>query len=373
MVEFELLSGPNGKQLGVATLNAPKSLNALSFEMVKQLSEQLLAWQNDERVAAVLLKGSGEKAFCAGGDVVSLFNAAKADAERVSDWARDFFTYEYQVDYLIHTYAKPVVVWGSGIVMGGGLGLMAGASHRVVTETSRIAMPEVTIGLYPDVGASYFLNRMPGKVGLFLGMTGHGLNAEDARYVGLADYSLANAQLDKLIDLLSTQAWDNNAELNHRRVKACMTELSAERDVDMPAGVLADNQAQIDELMQGELTEIIKRFESLEYAPKWLARAAQTMASGSPISLALINYQHAAGQSKSLATCFREELAMSVQSLAYGDFVEGVRALLIDKDRQPKFQYERLEQVPEALVKRITQSPWEAQDHPLANLEQQGA
>ncbi|EWG99884.1 hypothetical protein Q427_22465 [Halomonas sp. BC04] len=167
----------DGGRIGVATLNAPKSLNALTLTMAQQLMAKLDAWAVDRSIVAVWLEGAGEKAFCAGGDVVALYRSMTEEGEnrgsgRDSVFAETYFTTEYRLDYRIHTYPKPILLWGDGIIMGGGLGLTAGASHRIVTETTRIAMPEITIGLYPDIGASWFLNRMPPGIGAYLGITG---------------------------------------------------------------------------------------------------------------------------------------------------------------------------------------------------------
>ena len=191
-VLFDELPTACGGRIGVATLNAPKSLNALSLEMVHQLEAKLDAWAVDRSIVAVWLEGSGDKAFCAGGDVVALYRSLTEEGEnrgsgRDSLLAETYFTAEYHLDHRIHTYPKPLMVWGDGIVMGGGLGLMAGGFQRLVTETTRIAMPEITIGLYPDIGASWFLNRMPPGVGAYLGLTGAQLNARDALDLGLAD------------------------------------------------------------------------------------------------------------------------------------------------------------------------------------------
>ncbi|MGL5358870.1 MAG: enoyl-CoA hydratase/isomerase family protein, partial [Shewanella sp.] len=206
-VAFQTLATASGKLIGIATLNVESALNALDLDMVRKLSQQLTLWQHDPLIAAVVLDGSGDRAFCAGGDVRALYQASMTKPGELSQAAEVFFTEEYRLDYLLHTYGKPVLVWGDGIVMGGGLGLMAGASHRVVTETSRIAMPEVTIGLYPDVGGSYFLNRMPGKLGLFLGLSAYQLNAADACYVGLADHYLNRDDKELMFDAMATLDW----------------------------------------------------------------------------------------------------------------------------------------------------------------------
>src|SRR5690606_7173204 len=155
-----------GKKIAVATLNSEKTLNSLTQTMVDLLGPQLKQWESDASIAAVVLRGAGEKAFCAGGDVKELYRSA---VEKDGAAAK-FYETEYRLDYQIHTYSKPIVMWGTGIVMGGGLGLASGASHRGVTETSRIAMPEITIGLFPDVRGTRFLNRAPGKIGLYLGL-----------------------------------------------------------------------------------------------------------------------------------------------------------------------------------------------------------
>ena len=186
-VLFREHEGTNGCRIGHATLNAEKSLNALTLDMVDQLYEKLNLWRDDPAIVAVVLDGAGERAFCAGGDIRRLRQSVIDSDYGVNPYGEQFFAREYRLDYLIHRFGKPVLCWGSGIVMGGGIGLLAGASHRVVTQGSRLAMPEISIGLFPDVGAGWFLNRMPGKVGLFLGLTGLRMNAGDALFTGLGN------------------------------------------------------------------------------------------------------------------------------------------------------------------------------------------
>ena len=185
-VLFEELPTACGRSVGVATLNAPAALNALSLSMVRALTPMLRQWAYDNAIVGVVLQGAGEKAFCAGGDLRELYESLRANPGEPSDYARGFFAEEYQLDYLIHTFDKPILCWGHGIVMGGGIGLMSGASHRVVTSQSRLAMPEITVGLYPDVGGSWLLRRMPGRLGLFLALTGASRNASDALFCGRA-------------------------------------------------------------------------------------------------------------------------------------------------------------------------------------------
>ncbi len=168
----------DGHVIAEVKLNAERSLNALTLEMCEEMLPRLRDWATDERVVAVLLDSAGEKAFCAGGDVVNLYKTITGEGD--PSFPERFFETEYRLDFLLHTYPKPVICWGNGIVMGGGMGLLSASSHRIVTETSRLAMPEVTIGLYPDVGASWFLNRLPNGAGRFLAMTGCQINAPDA-------------------------------------------------------------------------------------------------------------------------------------------------------------------------------------------------
>ncbi|EOD53679.1 enoyl-CoA hydratase/isomerase family protein, partial [Aeromonas molluscorum] len=180
-VKTQLLPTRDGQWLGVLTLDSPASLNALSLPMIEALTRQLRGWQQDGSVCAVLLEGAGEKAFCAGGDIRAFYHERQrmTDAE-LAGYARDFFEQEYRLDLLIHHYPKPLICVADGICMGGGMGLFAGARFRLVTEFSLLAMPEVSIGLYPDVGASWFLSRLPGRVGLWLGLTGARINGADA-------------------------------------------------------------------------------------------------------------------------------------------------------------------------------------------------
>lgn len=166
-VLFETELTDCGHLIGIMTLNTPKSLNALSVDMCQLLSAQLEQWQNEDQVVALVLKGSGDKAFCAGGDIRKLYDSMSANAPMPNPYATEFFSHEYRLYRQMHFYSKPLILWGDGIIMGGGMGLMAGCSHRIVTERTRFAMPEVTIGLFPDASGSWFLQRMPAKTGLF--------------------------------------------------------------------------------------------------------------------------------------------------------------------------------------------------------------
>src|SRR5690554_2149845 len=214
VILFDELEANHGKRIGVVTLNSEKSLNALSLPMIQELLPRLQHWADADDIACVVLQGAGDKAFCAGGDIVAMYHAMKAQPGVLVDEVADFFSQEYRLDYAIHTFPKPLLVWGHGIVMGGGMGLMNGASHRIVTERSLLAMPEITIGLYPDVGATYFLSKLPDNMGLFLGLTAAQVNAADALYIGLADFAIASDMRDNTLHALTDASWSDDNELN---------------------------------------------------------------------------------------------------------------------------------------------------------------
>ena len=368
VVLFEELEAGNNFKVAVATLNSEKSLNALSLDMVHKLYPQLEAWAKDDQVAMVILQGAGEKAFCAGGDVVDLYHASVAIGKgNYAPEVETFFTEEYKLDYLIHTYKKPILVWGHGIVMGGGLGLMAGASHRVVTEKSRIAMPEITIGLYPDVGGTYFLNRMPDGCGLFLGLTGASINAADALYINLADHAMNFDSKDELVQQLQSAAWQDSNEKNHKLLTSILMEFEAKADI--PAGNIQNHKELIASLANAERVEsAVVNILDEQTEDKWFSRAQASLKHGSALSAQLVFSQLQHGKGKSLAECFKFELGVSVNCAAIGEFTEGVRALLIDKDNQPNWMFENVADVDKALITKMMTSPWSEQAHPLSNL-----
>lgn len=371
VVLYQELSAQNGKKIGVATLNSEKSLNALSLPMVESLLPKLQAWQSDNSISMILLQGMGDKAFCAGGDIRDLYKAMLDKPGEYAPYVEDFFTKEYTLDYLIHTFGKPVLVWGNGIVMGGGLGLMAGASHRVVTATSRIAMPEMAIGLYPDVGASWFLNRMPAGCGLFLGLTGASINAADAKFIGLADHFLLHERKDALLEKLLSINWGETIALNQQKLSDLLRSEEDQCRTQMPLSNIRPHQSAIEALAQhNSLQSAISAINAMQGEDKWLQKAKESLAYGSPITAHIVFELLKLGQSKILADSFRLELGLSVQCGKLGEFTEGVRALLMDKDLQPKWQYRTVDEVPQSVIDELFRSPWTANEHPLRELGQ---
>lgn len=363
---FETLPTASGHVWGRATLNAPASLNALSLAMVDLLDPQLAAWGADPKVAGVVLDATGDKAFCAGGDVVGLAHAIRAQPPgQAPQVARDFFEREYRLDYRIHTFPKPLLCWGHGIVMGGGLGLMAGASHRVVTPGSRLAMPEIGIGLYPDVGGSWFLRRMPGRVGLFLALTGAPLNATDALFCGLAEHALPHTDKTRVLHAITDTTWTPDAQANRASLSRL---LARQAPAALPASPVRTHFDQIQQLMAGEdLLDIDTRLRSLQTDDPWLAGAAAAYARGCPTSAALAFALWQRCLHLSLADVLRLEYTVSLGCCAHPNFAEGVRALLVDKDRNPRWSPAHLAEVSPAWVQAHFQ-PRHTGTHPLASL-----
>ncbi|KGJ93623.1 enoyl-CoA hydratase/isomerase family protein [Thalassotalea sp. ND16A] len=369
VVLFEEISCANGKSIGLATLNSERSLNALSHDMVKALYPQLVAWQADNNIALVFLQGAGEKAFCAGGDIVHLYNNLPVNNGDKAPAIEEFFKDEYQVDHLIHAYQKPIVIWGNGIVMGGGLGLMAGGSHRVVTENTRIAMPEISIGLYPDVGGTYFLNKMPNNCGLFLGLTGASINAADAKYTQLADHFVNNDKKGEVIDKLVTVKWGDTVALNHEKLSAVLVECEQASITSMALSNVQQHQELIDTVTAHEtLTAIVEHIAAIEVEDKWFNRAQKSLAHGSALSAQLTYRQIQTGKNLSLADCFRLELTISTKCGEYGEFKEGVRALLIEKDNKPNWAFADVASVDQDVIDWFFTSNWSESEHPLAGL-----
>lgn len=337
---FEEKAAAEGKRIGIACLNQPKSLNSISLTMIRELERQLDAWAKDDAIAAVWLEGAGDKAFCAGGDIVALYRSM-TEGSSGPDEGVEFFTEEYALDYQIHTYPKPIVAWGHGFVMGGGVGLLAGASHRVVTEKSRVAMPEVTIGLYPDVGASWFLNHMPGQVGLFIGLTGVHLNAADACYLGMADRMISHDHRDAVLDGLLGSG--ELASDPRKAVNQVLRTFERESTNVMPPSEIRNRRDAIQQMMDADdLASQVERITAYDGDDEWFQRAAKTAKAGSPTTMAILERQLRETRLDGLKAVFDKELNLSIRCLQKGEFAEGIRALLIDKDKNPRWRYPSL-------------------------------
>ena len=372
-VRFSEQPTASGAKIAIACLDAEKSLNSLTLEMIDALWAQFRRWANDPAIAMVVLEGAGERAFCAGADLTRLH--ATCLAHRASDarediagnaYALDFFSREYRLDYFIHHYPKPILCWGQGVVMGGGMGLMAGCSHRVVTDQLRLAMPEINIGLFPDVGGSWFLSRVPRRAGVFLALTAAQLGAGDAIFAGLADFFIPHARKTAVMTALVAAAWSPDGNANRR----VLSEVLAAQSEPVPTdGPLRTHLEAIALACAGNsVCEIRDRIIALAPHGEWFERAAATLRAGSPTTAALSLALQQRLRTASLAEVFRAELVAALTCAARPDLAEGIRALLIDKDRTPRWTPATLEAVTPAWIDGFFECPWSAATHPLADL-----
>lgn len=358
---------------GVAwiTLNRPSALNALSLDMLCGLDALLRRCAADAGIRAVLLRGAGEKAFCAGGDVRALYDSVRTGG----GLHREFFPREYRLDFFLHHYPKPCLALMDGITMGGGMGLAQGAALRIVGDRTRIAMPEVGIGLFPDVGASYFLSRLPGALGAYIALTGVQVRSADALYAGLADLYLGPEAIALLDSRLNGLAWtgDDRADIERclRSLAASSTAAGSVTAAVSPAPLAALRPAIDAHFSQPTVPAILAALRAenrLEFAA-WAAHTLTLLSSRSPTMLAVSLRQLRYGRGMSLADCFRMELGMMFETFAHGDFLEGVRAVIIDKDNAPRWRPERIEDVAETAVEAFFRDRWPPGAHPLAQLD----
>nr|WP_163503103.1 enoyl-CoA hydratase/isomerase family protein [Halomonas socia] len=372
-VRFSEWPTGNGRRIGVATLDAERSLNALRLAMIEALGAQLTAWEHDDSVVAVWLEGAGDRAFCAGGDIVALYRALQGDADAARDYVVRYFAAEYALDYRLHVYPKPLLAWGDGIVMGGGMGLLAGARHRLVSERSRLAMPEISIGLYPDVGASWFLSRMPPGIGAYLALTGAQLNARDALDLGLADQLIPSQRRDALIEELCRADYGpgNEPILNDRAIHSALAAV-ADRD-QAPRAQLWPWRDHIQQLTSAaDAAQACAAILADREQDDWLVANRRRLSDGCPLTAQLAWGMLERHRRASLADALRDELSLSLRCCLEGDLAEGVRALLIDKDKQPQWSHADVPSVPAAKVAAMLRSAWQGDDHPLATLGEEG-
>ena len=351
------------RHLGILTLNRPKALNALSLEMIRAITAQLLAWRADPEVGAVLLRGANREgkvpAFCAGGDIRYFHEAAHAGDPTLED----FFSEEYALNHLIHTFGKPTLVVMDGITMGGGMGLAQGCSMRIVTEHAKLAMPETNIGLFPDVGGGWFLARMPGYLGEFLGLTGHALGAADSLAVDWADICVAASRLDELVqavvDATDDQGVGALSAVNAFAVDAGASTLASQRDLIDGAFGAPDLAAIVAALaaQPGEFAAALGKALSLR-SPLMMAvtleliRRARTMTLADDLRL----------ERGLVRQCFHLRPGTASETL------EGIRALVVDKDHAPRWNPAAIADVAPALVAAYFEPPWPAHAHPLRDL-----
>ncbi|WP_434458194.1 enoyl-CoA hydratase/isomerase family protein [Stutzerimonas urumqiensis] len=325
-------------RIGHLTLNRPAGLNALTLDMIRQLHGQLAEWAEDPAIHAVVLRANGEKAFCAGGDIRFLYDSFKA-----GDTAHEtFFEEEYALDHYIHTYPKPVLALMDGFVLGGGMGLVQGATLRVITERARMGMPEVGIGYFPDVGGSYFLSRLPGELGTYLGVTGVHIDAADALYAGLADHCITHDQLTELDRCLDGMSWSVHPE---EALRTLVSSLAVGRPATAELEAL---RPAIDAHFAHADVHAIRAALADEQRPAyrdWAQATLKVMDGRSPLAMCVTRELLHRGRLLDLPACFGLELHLDRQWFAQGDIMEGVRALIVHKDKNPHWNPPSLDAV----------------------------
>ena len=323
--------------LGIVTLNRPQALNTITLDMYRRIDPALIAWRDDPSVAALLTRGVGDRAFCAGGDVVAVYRARR-EPPGPGDYKALFFAEEYRLIRRVHRYPKPTLALVDGITMGGGMGISVNGRFRVATERTVFAMPEVHIGLFPDVGATRFLNRCPGRIGLYLALTGTRVGPADALYCGFATHFVPHARMGELTEALAKDA-------NVPAIEGALVRVAG----DPGPAVLPPLKEAIDRCYSAEsVAAIMSRLAREEGA--WAKEALDQMRHASPISMAITFRQLAQGAGMEIEAALALEFRMTQHCMAGEDFYEGIRAVQVDKDRKPRWRHASPEAVPEAEV-----------------------
>ncbi len=351
-------------QTGFITLDRPKALNSLSLDMIRAITHALLIWRDAPDINAAVIRSSSEKAFCAGGDIRFFHDVGRATPMGGSALLEDFFTEEYALNHLIHHYSKPYIALMDGIVIGGGMGIAQGGPTcrmRIVTERTRMAMPEVHIGLFPDVGGSHFLSRAPGQIGTYLGITGETIGAADALYAGLADAFIPAAQLPALIAMLESIAAID--------MRDAVLEFAAsfQSQANPADSTLAQQRALIDRhFAQHDVRAISDALaqDGSPFAHKTLALMRQH----SPLMMCVTLEQIRRGAKMDVADCLRMERTMVRRCFEHGEVLEGVRARMVDKDNTPHWTPTTLDAVTPDMIERFFKPAWPACAHPLRAL-----
>lgn len=352
------------KKLACLTLNRPEAMNSLTLSMVRSLAQTLTAWKTDSDVGAVLIRSNLPKAFCAGGDIHFFYEVARGGLTAGSALLEDFFTEEYALNHLIHHYPKTYIALMDGIVMGGGMGIAqssAEKSIRIVTERTRMAMPEVNIGLFPDVGGGYFLSRLPGEIGTYLGLTGEIIGTDDILYANLADVFVPRAELPALMALLES--------IDDHQYRLAIDEFAAPfaAQIDTANSLLAKQGHLIDHHFAHDNVAAIISSLAQDDDP-FAQKTLSTILKRSPLMVCVSLEQIRRSAKMELADCLRLERTMVRRCFEHGETVEGIRALAIDKDNAPQWRPASLQEVTPEMIAPFFTSAWPDYAHPLRDL-----
>lgn len=328
--------------LGIIKLNRPNSLNALSYNMIQLISEQLKNWEFDNDIGLILFESAGDRAFCAGGDIKELYMAYKND--QLDGPIKYFLEDEYKLDLLIYNYPKPIIANMDGIIMGGGVGLVNGADFRVVTENTRWAMPETTIGFFTDVGAAYFMNKAPGYLGRYLALTGNFIIGKNVLHINAGDALIPQAKITQFFQKVKQTNW-HTSHVNES-LKTLVNEFDEQDEYEAD---ICQIEEEINQHFQYETVEEI--IESLNKSKtKFAKETIKTLMTKSPVSLKVTLKQQVDYANRSIADCLAIDTVLAANFLLFDDLYEGIRAVLIDRDNSPQYTYKTLEDVKLELV-----------------------
>jgi enoyl-CoA hydratase/carnithine racemase len=346
--------------VGYLTMERPQALNALSRDMLLAMHDALRAWEHDASVHAIVIGGAGGKAFCAGGDI-RYFHQMGTSWEPILE---QYFVDEYSLNHALHAYSKPLIALMDGVVMGGGMGVAQGTHLRLVTERTKMAMPETNIGLFPDVGGGWFLAQAPGRLGEYLGVTGVVIGAAEALYAGLADAYLPSAALQGALAQLRTRIFSSGEEVLSFFEAACKPHAA---DLSALPNVLAAHRESIDRHFAA--VDVPAVLASLQQEDAEWSRHTQSMLrTRSPLMMCVTLEQIRRARMYTLTEELQAELGMMRHVFHGGDGMEGIRALVIDKDHRPAWRHADVAAVSSADVARFFGSPWNAALHPLRGL-----
>jgi enoyl-CoA hydratase/carnithine racemase len=356
-------------RVAIVTLNRPAALNALSHAMVRELAALLERVRADDDIVALVLEGAGAKGFCAGGDVRALYQLARDKKRDGANGWQQFFVDEYRLDCALHTFSKPLVALLDGVTMGGGMGLGQAAALRVTTTRTKIAMPETRIGLLPDVGATHFLAQMPVEMELYVGLTGAMLTGADAVHCHLADACVPGEWLDGYEARLAAAQWTGEAQAVLREVFVAPCHEASEGALASFTPLIVrhfDRRLRVEQIVASLRADLER--EHTERDRAWLEATLEALTHYSPTMLEVTREALLRGRQLTLAECFRMELGIVGRAIEEGDFCEGVRAHLVDKDRKPRWAPATLVEVRAERVQHFLCSPWRGETHPLADL-----